>query len=50
MMALLLTVMGLIGNLARPERRLLFVEVDALLLIVGYGLGIWLLYTMGIGP
>lgn len=50
MLALLLTVMGLIGNLARLERRLLFVEVDALLLIVGYGLGMWLLYSLGIGP
>lgn len=49
MMALLMTTMGLIGNLARLERRLLFVEVDALLLIVGYGVGIWLLYSLGIG-
>jgi cation:H+ antiporter len=49
MMALLLTTLGVIGNLARLERKLLFVEVDALLLIVGYGLGMWLLYTLGIG-
>lgn len=49
MMALLLTTMGLIGNLARLERRLLFVEVDALLLILGYGAGMWLLYALGIG-
>jgi len=49
MMALLLTALGLIGNLARLERKLLFVEVDALLLILGYGAGMWLLYSLGIG-
>lgn len=49
LLGLLLTGLGLIGNLARVERRLLFIEVDALLIMIGYGLGMWLLYTRGIG-
>jgi len=49
LLAMLLTNMGLIGNLARLERRLLFVEVDAMLLIIGYCAGLWLLYSLGIG-
>ncbi|MCB9136606.1 MAG: sodium:calcium antiporter [Anaerolineales bacterium] len=49
MLGLLLTGLGLIGNLARVERRLLFVEVDALLILLGYLVGMWFLYTQGIG-
>lgn len=49
MLGLLLTGLGLIGNLARLDRRLLFVEFDALLILVVYILGIWLLYARGIG-
>lgn len=48
LIALLLTGIGLIGNLAREERRLLFVEIDALLILVGYTIGLWLLYDRGI--
>lgn len=48
LMALLLTTLGLIGNLAREERRLLFIEADALLILVGYGAGIWLLFARGV--
>jgi cation:H+ antiporter len=48
LMALLLTTMGLIGNLAREERRFFFIEVDALLILIGYGVGISLLYTRGL--
>lgn len=43
-----LTALGLFGNVARIERRLLFIEVDALLIFVLYGLGMWLLYTRGL--
>lgn len=46
---LILTNLGLIGNLARVERRLMFVEIDALLIMVGYGVGLWLLYARGVG-
>jgi cation:H+ antiporter len=49
LLGLLLTSLGLIGNLARDPRRLRFVEVDALLIMIGYGLGIWFLFARGIG-
>ncbi len=49
MLGLLLTCLGLIGNIARVERRLLFVEVDALVILVVYFLGMWFLYTRGLG-
>lgn len=44
---LLMTGMGLIGNLAKPEKRIWFIEVDALALIVVYFTSLWLLYTRG---
>jgi cation:H+ antiporter len=46
---LILTNLALIGNLARVERRLVFVEIDALLILVGYAGGLWLLYARGVG-
>ena len=49
LIGVLLTGLGLIGNLARLERRLLFVELDALFLIVVYLAGLYLLYVRGIG-
>ena len=49
MLGLLLTSLGLIGNIARVERRLFFLEVDALLIMVVYFLGMWFLYSRGIG-
>lgn len=49
LLGLLLTSLGLIGNLARVERRLVFVEFDAFLIMLGYVAGMWLLYTHGIG-
>ncbi len=48
LLGLLLTSLGLIGNLARVERRLIFVELDALLIILGYLAGIYFLYLRGI--
>jgi cation:H+ antiporter len=50
MLGLLMTCMGLIGNLARLERRVLFVELDAFLLILMYGGGLYFLYARGIAP
>ena len=47
-MALILTTMGLIGNVARIERRIGFVELDALVILVSYGLFMWMLYTRGL--
>ncbi len=46
---LLLTNLALVGNLARVERRLLFVEADALLILIGHVAGPWLLFTRGLG-
>lgn len=48
MLSLLMTAMALIGNLARLERRFWIVELDALALIVMYGLGIWFMYQQGV--
>ena len=50
MLGLLMTCLGLIGNLARLERRVLFVELDALALMVMYFGGLWLLYSRGVSP
>ena len=50
MLGLLMTGLGLIGNLARLERRVLFIEVDALALIAAYFAGLWLLYLRGVMP
>jgi cation:H+ antiporter len=49
LLGLLLTSMGLIGNLLRVERRLGFLEVDALLILAAYFAGMWFLYMRGIG-
>jgi cation:H+ antiporter len=49
MLGLILTTLGLLGNLARLERRLLFIELDALLLILVHFGGLWVLYSLGIG-
>lgn len=48
LLVVILTSLGLIGNLARIERRILFVELDALLIIIGFFLGMYLLYVQGI--
>jgi cation:H+ antiporter len=49
LLGLLLTSMGLIGNLLRVERRLGFLEFDALLILLAYFAGMWFLYMRGIG-
>ncbi len=48
LMALVLTTMGLIGNVARIEKRIFFVELDALVILVSYGLFMWMLYARGL--
>ncbi|PKO02084.1 MAG: hypothetical protein CVU43_09705 [Chloroflexi bacterium HGW-Chloroflexi-5] len=42
---LLLTCMGLIGNLIKLEKRIWFVEIDALAIILFYFASLWLLYV-----
>jgi cation:H+ antiporter len=49
LLGLLLTTMALIGNLMRVGRRVLFVEFDALAIIVVYFAGMAFLYLRGIG-
>ncbi len=49
LLGLLLTNMALLGNLARIERKLLFIELDTLLIMVTYFLGMYLLFLRGIG-
>jgi cation:H+ antiporter len=49
LLGLLLTCLGLMGNLARVERRLRFIETDALLIFVLYFLGMFFLYSRGLG-
>ncbi|MHB0877903.1 MAG: sodium:calcium antiporter [Anaerolineae bacterium] len=46
---LLLTSLGLVNNLTRSERRVLFVEIDAIVLILGYFATLYLLYLRGVG-
>jgi len=50
MLGLLMTGMGLIGNLARLERRIFFIELDALALMLTYLGGMWFLFSKGISP
>ena len=49
LLGLILTCLGLIGNLARVERRLLFMEIDALIILLVYLGGMWFLYARGVG-
>lgn len=44
LLGLLLTMMALLGNISRVERKILFVELDAVLIFVTYLLGMYLLY------
>ena len=48
-LGLLTTVVGLVGNLARLEKRLWIIEIDSLALFIIYIAGMWLLYQKGIG-
>jgi cation:H+ antiporter len=48
MLGLIMTLLALIGNVARLERRLLFLEIDAALLGLVYVGGLILLYLRGV--
>jgi hypothetical protein len=48
MLGLLMTGLGLIGNLAHLEGRVFSIELDALALMIFYFGGLWLLFTRGI--
>jgi cation:H+ antiporter len=49
LLGLILTLLGVIGNIARLERRIGFIEMDALILIIVYLGGMWLLFTRALG-
>lgn len=49
LLGLLLTNMALMGNLARIERKVLFIELDALGIILVYLVGMYFLFVRGIG-
>ena len=49
LLGMLLTNMALLGNLARVERKFLFLELDTLAIIVVYLLGMYLLFLRGVG-
>lgn len=49
LIGILLTNMALIGNLARVERKILFIELDALAIVIVYLLGLYFLFMQGIG-
>ncbi len=48
MFGLLMTAIGLVGNLAKLERRFWFIEIDSFLLFLLYFSGMWLLYQRGV--
>lgn len=45
MLGLMLTALGGMGNLARVKRRIIFLEIDALLILLFYIVGMWLLIS-----
>jgi cation:H+ antiporter len=49
LLGLLLTNLALVGNLARVERKFLFIEIDAIAIIIVYILGMYLLFLRGVG-
>jgi cation:H+ antiporter len=48
MIGILMTGMGLIGNLAKLEKRIWFIEIDALALLFLFFGSLWLLYTKSV--
>lgn len=49
LLGILLTNMALIGNLARIQRKFLYFEIDSILILLVYFLGLALIYVQGIG-
>jgi cation:H+ antiporter len=48
MLGLIMTIFGLLGNLVLLEKRLWFIELDALVIILMYIAGVALLVQMGL--
>jgi len=49
LLAMLLTNMAVLANLARIERRILFIELDAIAIVIVYLMGMYMLFVSGIG-
>jgi cation:H+ antiporter len=49
LLAIILTGLGLVGNLTRTRERRFHLDVEALLIVIIYVLGLWLLYERGVG-
>jgi len=49
LLGMLLTNMALLGNLARVERKILFLELDTIAIVGVYVFGMYLLFSRGIG-
>lgn len=48
LLGLIMTGLGLIGNLARIERRFIFIEIDSLLIFLTYAFGLYVLFSKSI--
>jgi cation:H+ antiporter len=46
-LGILLMNIGLMGIIYRAEKRFVLIEPDSLLMIVGYGLGMWVVFRLG---
>ena len=47
LIGMLLMNLGLMGIIYRAEKRFFLIEPDSLLMIVGYGLGMWMVFRLG---
>lgn len=45
--SILLMNVGLMGIIYRAEKRFMLIEPDGFLMVLGYGLGMWLLFRIG---
>jgi cation:H+ antiporter len=50
LLGLIMTSMALVGNLARIDKRIVFIEMDALLIALVHFGGLWLLFMRGVSP
>lgn len=49
LIGLIMTVMALIGNLAKLERKFWIIEIDAFIIVTTYFLGMWFIFQRGLG-
>lgn len=48
LIGLIMTILALVGNVAKLERKFWLIEIDAFLLILIYLIGLWMIYSQGI--